>query len=156
MARVLFAARRRGWADVASCPRPGGVRLIPGAEHWVAADFPSLLTPLSDHSPLTPSPLSLSPMSSWHPQLPASALAIAGALRGGRLRVWASGSVVPRQTRGNSGSCIILMKDDAWQAYVLSKHQGSWREGGVRGGEMGWLRFLEPPSRWLPVPTGDR
>lgn len=43
----------------------------------------------------------------------------------------------PRRSRGNSGSSIILMKDDAWQARVLSLHQGCCRS--ARGGGGGAL-----------------
>lgn len=46
---------------------------------------------------------------------------------------------IPSQTKGNSGSSLILMKDDAWQASVLSRHQGSCRGG------RGCLWCPEPP-----------
>ena len=66
---------------------------------------------------------------------------------------WPRGSplifcVIPSQTKGNSGSSLILMKDDAWQASVLSQHQGSCRGG--RGCSGAWslpvTGFLPPPG----------
>lgn len=50
-----------------------------------------------------------------------------------------------QESRGSSGSFITLMKGDAWQASIRPWHLGGG--GGV------W--FLEPPSRWLPVPARD-
>lgn len=50
---------------------------------------------------------------------------------GGGWAMWSlSWSLVPRQTRGNSGSHIILMKDDAWQAWRLVSASGEFRAGG--------------------------
>lgn len=130
---------------------------------------PASMTTIPSPLPHLPAPSSLSPMASWQSQLPPGWVPQPrphqGLWRGTTqpcsegawclcLRpTWPRGSplilcVIPSQTKGNSGSSLILMKDDAWQASVLSWHQGNCRGG--RGCSGAWslpiTSFLPPPG----------
>lgn len=147
--------KARTCVDISAHPRPGRMVLTPRTGHWAATDFLSLSLchpSLHDHNPLPspPSPGSLSPTASWHSQLPPGWVPQPQPHQGlWRVTVqpcsegawclclrptWPRGPplilcAIPSQTKGNSGSSLILMKDDAWQASVLSRHQGSCRGG---------------------------
>lgn len=132
---------------------------IPRAGRWGAADFPSLYpgpSVTTAASPLSPSPYHpcAAGIPSFRPQLqPYRGLReVPGRMGlrppGSAVPPTALCSAIPRQTRGNAGSYIILMRDDAWRVYVLWQHQGSWGAG--RGSSGSWSLpppgFLSPPG----------
>lgn len=145
-----------------SRPSPGGD--VPDAKGWTLGScrLPfSAPKHLGDHNCLTPFPLSLSPMRS---STPASGLSSSHARGLGRCPGahglgppgsaaprTAPVSAIPRQTSRNSGSYMILMRDDAWRAYVLWQHQGSWGAG--RGSSGSWS--LPPPGFLSPPGTDE-
>lgn len=122
---------------------------VPGPKGWTTLGSCRLPlsgpVPLGDHNSLTPSP----PLPITQAQLASPASGLSSSHTGslerclqprGSQASWLSGSPTAllcspqaadgTQARGNSGSYIILMKDDAWRAYVLWQHQGSCRVGG--------------------------
>lgn len=124
-----------------SRPSPGGD--VPDAKGWTLGSWRLPLSApkhLGHHNCLTPFPLSLSPMRSSTPASGLSSSHTRGLGRcpgahglgppGSAAPHTAPVSAIPRQTSRNSGSYMILMRDDAWRAYVLWQHQGSWGRGG--------------------------
>lgn len=153
--------KERACVHAVSQPRPGRMVLTPRTGRWAATDFPSPSPCHPCFRDRNPLPLPLLHLPITHAQLvpPASARmdAPAPATPGAPRRTlqphsegacvcvsqasWPRGTALtlcdPRRSRGNSGSSIILMKDDAWQARVLSLHQGCCRS--ARGGGGGAL-----------------